>query len=527
MASLLGFGTIGHLWRLARVGFVLAREGALGVVDPVMLPAGPAFLVKMARLIERKDSTSAPQRLARAIARLGPSYVKYGQFLATRADIVGPRIAADLATLQDAMEPFAQAEAIAAIEVAFAAPYGTLYREIGPAIAAASVAQVHKATTIDGRIVAVKVLRPGIRARFARDLADMRFAGELAERFSQEARRLRMVESFATLARSVTLELDLRIEAAALSELGENTANDPDFCVPKPDWELTARDVLTTTWVDGTKIADLAALDTAGHDRRKLARIVVQSFLKQAIGQGFFHADMHPGNLFVDPDGRLVAVDGGIMGRIGLKERRFLAEILLGFITRDYLKVAQVHFEAGYVPGHHSVEEFAQAIRAVGEPIFDRRADQISMAKLLTLLFEITGIFDMRTRTELIMLQRTMVVVEGVGRMLDPGFDMWRTAEPVLRDWITRNLGPIGKIEEAGRGLAALVGSLGQIPGHITRAEQVLVALEQQVSTGLGPNAENSFSGRSLAGSSASHKALTLGVWALVALAAYALWLQS
>ncbi len=514
MARLIGFGTIGHLWRLARVGIVLAREGALSVVDPAQLPAGPALLVKTARLIERKDSTPAPQRLARAIARLGPSYVKYGQFLATRADIVGPVIAADLATLQDAMEPFAQSQAIAAIEAAFAAPVGTLYREIGPAIAAASVAQVHKGVTLDGRTVAVKVLRPGIRARFARDMADMRFAAELAERFSAEARRLRMVESIATLARSVTLELDLRIEAAALSELGENTKDDPDFVVPQPDWERTARDVLTTAWVDGIKIADLAALDAAGHDRSKLAQIVVQSFLKQAIGQGYFHADMHPGNLFVDAEGRLVAVDGGIMGRIGMKERRFLAEILLGFITRDYLKVAQVHFEAGYVPGHHSVEEFAQAIRAVGEPIFDRRADQISMAKLLTLLFEITGIFDMRTRTELIMLQRTMVVVEGVGRMLDPAFDMWRTAEPVLRDWITRNLGPIGKIEEAGRGIVSLAGILSEAPQFAARARLLLAAMEERELAAMTASTRP-------AGTS---RMLVLGVWALVALGAYALW---
>ncbi len=208
------------------------------------------------------------------------------------------------------------------------------------------------------------------------------------------------------------------------------------------------------------------------------AQTVIQSFLKHAIRDGFFHADMHPGNLFVDAQGRLVAVDGGIMGRLGPKERRFLAEILLGFIQRDYTRVAEVHFEAGYVPAHHSVADFAQAIRAVGEPIHDRSADQISMAKVLTLLFEITGLFDMATRTELVMLQKTMVVVEGVARTLDPHLDMWTTAEPVVRDWITRNLGPLGKIEDAGRGAKSLLFSLAALPETVSRAERVLGQIE-------------------------------------------------
>jgi ubiquinone biosynthesis protein len=307
----------------------------------------------------------------------------------------------------------------------------------------------------------------------------MKRGAELAEGLSSEARRLRMTEVVGTLIRSVVMEMDLRLEAAALSELAENTAEDLDFRVPKPDWELTGHDVLVAEWVDGVRLSDLAAIDAAGHDRVKLGQTVIQSFLKQTLRDGFFHADMHPGNLFVDAEGRLVAVDGGIMGRLGLKERRLLAEILLGFITRNYRRVAEVHFEAGYVPAHHSVDDFAQAIRAVGEPIHNRSADQISMAKVLTLLFEITGLFDMRTRTELVMLQKSMVVIEGVGRMLDPGLDMWRSAEPVVRAWITRNLGPVGRIEEAGRGAATLLGAIGELPATLTRAERLLVRLEE------------------------------------------------
>ena len=228
-----------------------------------------------------------------------------------------------------------------------------------------------------------------------------------------------MVEVVDTLARSVAIEMDLRLEAAALSEMAENTRDDPDFRVPAIDWDRTAKEVLTLAWLDGTPLADRATLAAKGFDLPQLGRTVIQSFLRHAIRDGYFHADMHPGNLFVDPEGRLVAVDFGIMGRLGLKERRFLAEILLGFIRRDYLRVAQVHFEAGYVPPHHSVEDFAQAIRAIGEPIHNRRASEISMARLLTLLFEITSLFDMATRTELVMLQKTMVVVEGASGSSD------------------------------------------------------------------------------------------------------------
>jgi len=278
----------------------------------------------------------------------------------------------------------------------------------------------------------------------------------------------------------VLLEMDLRFEAAALSEMGENIAGDPEFRVPTVDWERTARDCMTLEWIDGIKLNDIPALDAAGIDRVALARVAMQSFLRHALRDGFFHADMHPGNLFCLQDGTLVAVDLGIMGRLGFKERRFLAEILYGFITRDYRRIAEVHFEAGYVPARHSVEDFAQALRAVGEKIHGRNAADISMAHLLGLLFEITALFDMATRTELVLLQKTMVVVEGVSRNLDPKFDMWHVAEPVIREWIERNLGPIGKIEGAGRELSALIGALGQVPELVSRARLALVAIEEQ-----------------------------------------------
>ena len=259
--------------------------------------------------------------------------------------------------------------------------------------------------------------------------------------------------------------MDFRLEAAALSEMAENTKDDPDFRVPAVDWDRTAKEVLTLEWIDATPLYDRAALVAKGFDLPQLGRVVIQTFLRHALRDGFFHADMHPGNLFVDDDGRLVAVDFGIMGRLGAKERRFLAEILHGFITRDYHRTAEVHFEAGYVPPHHSVESFAQAIRAIGEPIHNRTAEDISMAKLLTLLFEVTGLFDMRTRPELLLLQKTMVVVEGVARSLDPKLDMWTTAEPVVREWMTRNLGPAGRLEGAAQGAGEIGRFVGSVPG--------------------------------------------------------------
>jgi ubiquinone biosynthesis protein len=477
-----------HLIRLARAGFVFAREGVLGVIDPAMVPVPARPLYRMARLVERPSSKAAEARLSTALVKLGPSYVKLGQFLATRPDVVGEALAADLGRLQDQMPPFPQAEAETAIAASFERPVTAVYASFGPAIAAASIAQVHKATVAtadEPRAVAVKVLRPGIEQRFHADLTAFAYAARRAEDLSAEARRLRLVEIVETLRRSVMVEMDFRLEAAALSEMAENTKDDPDFRVPAIDWDRTTKDVLTLEWIDGIPLTDRARLQAKDFDLPKLGRGLIQSFLRHALRDGFFHADMHPGNLFVDDDGTLIAVDFGIMGRLGAKERLFLAEILHGFITRNYYRTAEVHFEAGYVPPHHSIEDFAQAIRAIGEPIHNRTAEDISMAKLLTLLFEVTGLFDMRTRPELLLLQKTMVVVEGVARSLDPKLDMWSTAEPVVREWMTRNLGPAGRLENAAQGVADVGRLVGNAPGLLTRGARVLDQLDEMTRDGL------------------------------------------
>lgn len=452
--------TPGAYVRLVRIGWVLIREGVVSALPAENLPPVARLLQKAAGLLVRRGARNEQRsdKLARAIERLGPSYVKIGQFLATRPDVVGADFAEDLAFLQDRMATFPVEEARATIEGSLGRPVDALFDTFGDPIAAASIAQVHPAWVMQNgerRKVAVKVIRSGVRQRFANDIEAMYLVSHLQERFLPHTRRLRPVEVTRTLEQTTRVEMDLRLEAAALSELAENSAADPGFRVPTVDWERTGRDVVTMEWIDGTRMSDIEGLRRAGHDLNALADTLIQSFLRQTLRDGFFHGDMHQGNLFVDPAGIIVAVDMGIVGRIGKKERRFLAEILYGFITRDYRRVADVHFEAGYVPPHHDAASFAQAIRAIGEPIHGQPAETISMAKLLTLLFEVTELFDMETRPELVMLQKTMVVVEGVSRTLNPRFNMWKASEPVVSDWIRTNLGPRRIVSDLRDGFAA------------------------------------------------------------------------
>ena len=402
-------------FRLARAGWIMVREGVVAAMPGDQLSGLPKFGWRIARLFTKRKALrrGRSDRLAAAIARLGPSYVKLGQFLATRPDVVGNDIALDLALLQDRMETFPMADSVAAIEGSLGRPVGELFLSLGEPVAAASIAQVHAAEVDRDGVptkVAVKVIRPGVRRAFQHDLDSYFLAARLQERYIPATRRLRPVEVTKTLAQTTKIEMDLRLEAAALSELGENIKDDPGFRVPAVDWVRTGRDVITLEWIDGIKMSDVAALEAAGHDLKAIAANLVQSFLRHTLRDGFFHADMHPGNLFVEADGTIAGVDFGITGRLGKKERRFLAEILYGFITRDYHRVAEVHFEAGYVPRTHNVDAFAQAIRAIGEPIHGQPAETISMARLLTLLFEVTDLFDMQTR------HRTGAAAEDDGR---------------------------------------------------------------------------------------------------------------
>ncbi|MEM9732950.1 MAG: 2-polyprenylphenol 6-hydroxylase [Pseudomonadota bacterium] len=475
---------------LLRAVWVLMREGVITALPDQGAPP-PMVLAKMvAKLVRRRRAVDAPQSkiLSAALARLGPSWVKLGQFLATRPDIVGDSIAHDLELLQDRMEPFPVEEAKRMVEATLDGKVDDLFVDFGQPIAAASIAQVHKGRVRDEtgeRDVAIKIIRPGVRERFAWDLQTFYFAARLLNRLFPPIRRLMLVQSVDILAESARLEMELRLEAAAFSEMAENVKDDEGFRVPAIDWPRSGRDCITMEWVDGIKMNNSAALAASGHDLKKVAATLNQSFLRHAIRDGFFHADMHPGNLFLAPDGDIVAVDLGIAGRVTKPERRYLAEILYGFIRRDYRRIAEVHIEAGYVPADKDVDMFAQALRAVGEPIYGKTAGEISIGNLLTLLFDITELFEMKTQPQLIMLQKTMVVVEGVARKLDPDFNIWTSAGPVVIPYATRLIGPLGRLDEARDGLLA-VGSLArQAPVFAERLKSLSTEIDGWAENGV------------------------------------------
>ncbi|HVB18095.1 MAG TPA: 2-polyprenylphenol 6-hydroxylase [Stellaceae bacterium] len=446
------FRSVRNLARLAGIALTLARHDAL--FPAVALGdrhSGAALVLRLARLLRRRgDSAKRPgQRLAAAFSEMGPSFIKLGQLLATRADLLGDEVAEDMALLQDRLPPFPWREARALIEAEFGRPLEGLFSAFDEtAIAAASIAQVHFAVTTEGEEVAVKVLRPGIARAFARDLDMFRWLAQLIERTTPAWRRLKPIEVVETLAQSIALEMDLRFEAAAASELAENFAGDPTFRVPRVDWPRTGHTVLTTERVAGIRVDDRAALIAAGHSIPDLLRNAAGAFFNQVFRDGFFHADQHPGNLFVDKDGALAVVDFGIMGRLDRQTRYYLADMLVGFLSGDYRRVAEVHFEAGYVPRQHSIDAFTQACRSIGEPILGRPLHEISIARLLAQLFQVTAQFEMETQPQLLLLQKTMVLVEGVGRRLDPSVNIWALAQPLVEAWVRDNRGPEARLRQ-------------------------------------------------------------------------------
>ncbi|KMK65771.1 2-polyprenylphenol 6-hydroxylase [Puniceibacterium sp. IMCC21224] len=445
-----------NIWRLIRTGATFERTGAMGVfLDAVDAPRPLRMAARVLGwpfkwLGYEGDVTMPPA--TRALTALGPAYIKFGQVLSTRPDVVGDAMAVQLRVLQDKLPPFSVAEAKASVEMELGEPADKLFSTFSDPVAAASIAQVHRAEIAEtGETVAVKVLRPGIERAFRKDIDAFYLAATLIEWLSPASRRLHPMDVITHFEGVVMGELDLRLESASASEYAANTADDVGFTLPSVKWDLSGRRVMTLGWADGVPMGDNDAIDAAGHDRIAISERVLQLFLKHALRDGFFHADMHQGNLKVAPNGDVIALDFGIMGHIDEYTRRVYAEILFGFIRRDYMRVAEVHFEAGYVPADRDVDEFARALRAVGEPIFGMDATRISMGRLLSYLFEVTERFGMETRTELILLQRTMVVVEGVARSLNPHMNIWKVAQPVVEDYIKTSIGPRAVARDLGK----------------------------------------------------------------------------
>ena len=505
--------TLRALARMVGILWVIARFDLLVLLD------WPGVAV-LSRLLRRTSADRPGLRLAAALVQLGPTFIKLGQALSTRADLVGEQTAADLSELQDRLAPFPGAEAVGIVERELGLPLDQVYRsfDLVP-VAAASIAQVHFAVTADGHDVAVKILRPNIERAFHRDLEMLARLAGWADAWFPSVRRLRLIEVVETLAQSVELEMDLRFEAAAAAEMAENFDGDESFRIPAVDWTRTAKRVLTLERVYGLSVDEREAMLAQGLDITEVLRKAAQAFFTMVFRDGFFHADLHPGNLFVDRGGNLVAVDFGIMGRVSEETRYFLAEMLIGFLNGDYRKVAEIHFQAGYVPAHKSLDAFSQAIRSIAQPILGRPINDISVARLLGQLFETTETFAMETQPQLLLLQKSMLVAEGIGRRLDPSVNMWELARPMIEQWVRQNLGVKARVRTTVSGLAH---TLERLPRILDMAEKSLLSVHDG-GLRLHPDTVNTaMTGRS----SATAYVWSLLPWVLVAGLAVALVLK-
>ncbi|MGI9393043.1 MAG: 2-polyprenylphenol 6-hydroxylase [Boseongicola sp.] len=470
-----------NILRLIRTGATFERTGAMRVVleafdAPPSLRVAARVLGWPFKWLGYKGNPELPPA-TRALTALGPAYIKFGQILSTRPDVVGEELALQLRVLQDKLPPFSTAVAKETVARELGVEFAEIFDDFSDSVAAASIAQVHKARLVEtGEEVAVKVLRPRIEQAFRRDIDAFYFAARFIETLAPATRRLHPLDVVSHFEGVVMGELDLRLETASAAEFAANTVSDPGFHVPGVKWDLSSRRVMTLEWVDGIPAGEVDAIKAAGHDTDAIGERILTMFLSHALRDGFFHADMHQGNLKIGDDGTLVALDFGIMGRIDEYTRRVYAEILFGFIRKDYRRVAEVHFEAGYVPADRDVDEFARALRAVGEPIFGMEASRISMGRLLSYLFEVTERFGMETRTELILLQRTMVVVEGVARSLSPHVNIWTVARPIVESYISDNVGPKALIRDLAN-TARVVGRFG--PRLPQMAEDALIRQSQ------------------------------------------------
>ena len=432
------------------------------------------------------------ERLSSSLESMGTTFIKLGQFLATRPDIIGEELSKKLENLQDKLPPFSLLQAQEIIKNDLGKDTYNSIINLSDPVAAASIAQVHKARiNDDGTIkeVAIKILRPNIKKIFNEEIDAIMLFAFLVESFIKKTKRLKLVEVVFLLKEITNLEMDLRFEAAAANEYAENTKNDVGFKVPQIYWNYTSENVMTLDWIDGISIRETQELKNKNFDTKKIAEDIIQNFLRHAVRDGFFHADMHQGNVFIDKDGQIVPIDFGIMGRLDEMSKRFLAEILFGFIQRDYRKVAEVHLIAGLVPKQVPIDDLAQALRSIGEPLFGQAVKDISGGKLLKQLFDVTEKFNMQTQPQLLMLQKTMVVVEGVARKLNPETNIWTTSKPVLESWLKETKDPMTKLNETLKNTSEVIKRLPDFPEIMDKANQALTYL----ASGQIPQNSNSY----------------------------------
>jgi len=489
---------IKRLFILFKLGRKLAKSDALVIVTQFN---EPPFLIKILFKIigfsfsnrnQINQIENENKKLSNSLQSMGTTFIKLGQFLATRPDIIGEELSKQLETLQDKLPAFPLSEAKEMIRKDLGNEMFNSIINLSEPIAAASIAQVHKAQiNEDGVIkdVAIKILRPKIKKIFNEEIDALMLLAFMIESFIKKTKRLKLIEVVFLLKEITNLEMDLRFEAAAANEYADNTKNDSGFNVPKIYWNLTSENVMTLDWIDGISIRENEELLNRRIDTKKIASDIIQHFLRHAIRDGFFHADMHQGNIFIDNSGQIVPIDFGIMGRLDKLSQRFLAEILFGFIQRDYKKVAEVHLSAGLVPKEVSVNDLAQALRSIGEPIFGQSVKDISGGKLLKQLFDVTEKFNMETQPQLLMLQKTMVVVEGVARKLNPETNIWETSKPVLEKWLTETKDPINSINETLKDSVDAIKKLPNLPEIMDKANQALTFL----ANGQIPQNSNSF----------------------------------
>ncbi len=488
---------INKLITLFKIGRKLALSDALNIISKIYkIP----FLIKIffsfLGLFGKKNlnkNYNEEERLCRSMEEMGITFIKLGQFLATRPDIIGEKLSDQLQTLQDKVPAFSKNIALKEIKEGVGEENYKDFINISDPIAAASIAQVHKAQIKEDGIlkdVAIKVLRPNIKKIFNEEIEALMLLAYIIETIVKKTKRLKLVEVVFLLKEITNHEMDLRFEAAAANEFYENTRNDIGFKIPKIYWKLTSDNVLTLDWVEAISIREVEKIKTLGINIKSLARDIIQHFLRHAVRDGYFHADMHQGNLLVDNSGQLIFIDFGIMGRIDKVNRRFLAEILYGFIKRDYLKVAKVHIAAGLVPDNVNTEELAQALRSIGEPIFGQSVKDISGGKLLKQLFDITEKFNMQTQPQLLLLQKTMVVVEGVARKLDPDANIWQISQPVLEKWLKETKDPVNEIGNFLIETSEVIKKLPELPKVMDKANQALTFL----ASGQIPQNSNAYS---------------------------------